>query len=124
MMSPFGFGPQRSDLVPSLLVSTADTNVHVPMSCSLSDFCWAKASPGNEASPNAVIAQRMLRRFIVFLRGPDSGARANLRAHAKRMLLGREDEGLLIEGPANDISAAAGKRGRGTTLLIVVSTCE
>src|SRR3954469_9472245 len=93
MMSPFGFGPQRSDLVPSLLVSTADTNVHVPMSCSLSDFCWAKASPGNEASPNAVIAQRMLRRFIVFLRGPDSGGRAHLRAHA----LGRKDEGPLIE---------------------------
>jgi len=39
----------------------------------------------------------MLRRFIVFLRGPDSSARAHLRAHAKRMLLGREDEGLLIE---------------------------
>jgi hypothetical protein len=80
----------------------------------LSDFCWAKASPGNEASPNAVIAQRMLRRFIVFLHGPDSGARAHLRAHAKRMLLGR---GLLIEDAR--LSAAAGKRDLGTTLAAI-----
>jgi len=40
------------------------------------------------------------------------------------MLLGREDEGLLIEDARNDISAAAGKRDLGTTLLIVVSRCE
>jgi hypothetical protein len=38
-----------------------------PIIASLSDFCWLTAMPGNTASPNAAIAERLirLRRFIV-----------------------------------------------------------
>src|SRR3954464_15128599 len=65
---PLGFGPQRSDLTPSLVLWVADTRAQVPMSCSLSDFCWLIAPLGSKASPTAVSADRlmMLRRFMCF----------------------------------------------------------
>src|SRR5712692_8179961 len=63
---PFGLGPQRSTLVPSFCTSVDVTNVQVPTSCSLSDFCWATAWPGSKASPNTETI-RTLRRFMAFL---------------------------------------------------------
>src|SRR3990172_6024568 len=55
---PAALPPHGSNLVPSGLVLTADTNVQVPTSCSLSDFCWATASPvsGTNRSANIVSA--------------------------------------------------------------------
>src|SRR5271169_3180919 len=75
---PFAFGPQRSLLVPSLLVSIDDANVQFPMSRSLSDFCWAIAPevvvvPTHNAR---TYSNTMLRRFMTFLPGFDqSGCR-------------------------------------------------
>src|SRR3989442_3081939 len=63
---PLGLGPQRSTLVPSFCTSADVTNIQVPTSCSLSDFCWAMAWLGSKASPNAEII-RTLRRFMAFL---------------------------------------------------------
>src|SRR2546428_6282323 len=63
---PFGLGPQRSTLVPSFCTSADVTNVQVPTSCSLSDFCWAMTWPGSKASPNTQTL-RTLRRFMAFL---------------------------------------------------------
>lgn len=59
MRIPFGLGPKTCRLVPSGATLSLETIAHVPLSCSLSDFCWARALPGSKASPNVVITERL-----------------------------------------------------------------
>src|SRR5262245_34350967 len=66
---PFGLGPNSCSFLPSGAVLSLETIVQVPMICSLSVFCWARALPGSMASPNALNTEILNtpRRFIVIL---------------------------------------------------------
>src|SRR5260370_29197295 len=59
-----GLGPHSGP--PSGSLAVDETYVHVPTSCSLSDFSWATALPGGKTNPNAVSTKslRVLRRII------------------------------------------------------------
>src|SRR5438105_10972654 len=76
--APFGLGPHGSTLLPSGFTSWAETNIQVPTSCSLIDFCWPTAVLGADAAATAMIADALtiLRQFMFFLPGF-----ACLRAH-------------------------------------------
>src|ERR1700676_2605600 len=69
---PFGLAPKGCCFFPSGRTLSMETSVQAPTSCSLSDFCWARASPAEKASPehrSAVVARaRVVRRFIGVLR--------------------------------------------------------
>ena len=47
------------NLLPSLFICSQATIVQTPTSCSLSDFCWARALPGSKASPSAVMTEKL-----------------------------------------------------------------
>jgi len=77
-LNALDIGPStKGTLVPSFLTVSTDISDHVPTSCSFSVLCWAIALPGNNARPNAVIADslRILRRSIVSSRLDDQRAR-------------------------------------------------
>src|SRR5215510_5445725 len=65
MTRPFGFGPNRLVLVPSLLVSIEDTKIQCPTIWSLSVFCCAIALPETNARERMVANVTMLR--MIFL---------------------------------------------------------
>src|SRR5215471_2644925 len=78
MIMPFGFAPHRSEVLPSLLVSRFETNVQIPVSCSLSDFCWARPVVGSRASAhNRIVKARtsVLRHHMSFPPLKKEGAR-------------------------------------------------
>src|SRR5262249_15433690 len=52
--APFGLGPHGSTLLPSGFTSWAETNIQVPTSWSLIDFCWAATLLGNKAAANTI----------------------------------------------------------------------
>src|SRR5258708_38843498 len=66
---PFGSAPNVDNLPPSGPTNSMETRDQAPKSCSFTDLCWLTARPGNQTSPNTVIADMpmMLRRSVAFL---------------------------------------------------------
>src|SRR5262249_58303237 len=64
--APFGLGPHGSTLLPSGFTSWAETNIQVPTSWSLIDFCSAATLLGNKPTPHTIGTDLVstLRRFM------------------------------------------------------------
>src|SRR5207248_93319 len=111
--TPLGLGPNSCRLVPSFAVTSTETSVQAPTSCSLRLFCWAAALPTRTASPSKVTVQilMILGRCIRLLPVLSYGGRAILLAHTsphERPLVIQPPHpiyGRILDGPDPERSA-------------------